>query len=79
MHFAPRRIAAAAVVAAGLALLAAPAAQAVVDPFGVTTCLAGAPSDLTALADPAAATELANPAALAEPAAAVPGTHCLAP
>ncbi|GAA3699054.1 hypothetical protein GCM10022224_076260 [Nonomuraea antimicrobica] len=75
MHFTPRRIVTAALVACGLTLLTAPAAHAVLDPVHTLTCLAGAPADVTALVDPA--TLLAEPTALTAP--EVPATHCLAP
>ncbi|MGW0805864.1 hypothetical protein [Nonomuraea sp. NPDC002799] len=54
MLVSPRRFAAAALVAGGLALFAAPAAHAVVDPVAVGTCLAGSAGDITTLIDPSA-------------------------
>ncbi|QYC43168.1 hypothetical protein Nocox_27880 [Nonomuraea coxensis DSM 45129] len=65
----PRRAVAAAIIAGGLGLLAAPAAQAVVDPFAVSACLTGATADVATLVDPAA------PGVPAE----VPAVSCLQP
>ncbi|MEV0998042.1 hypothetical protein [Nonomuraea sp. NPDC050202] len=69
MLFTPRRIAGAAVIAGGLALLAAPAAHAVVDPMMITECLTGSVGEVTHLVDPSA------PGVPAE----VPAVNCLAP
>ncbi|KAB8193169.1 hypothetical protein FH608_022965 [Nonomuraea phyllanthi] len=69
MLVSPRRIVAAAAVAGGLTLLAAPAAHAVVDPLHVISCLAETGADITTLIDPAA------PGVPAE----VPAVHCLQP
>ncbi|WP_220449709.1 hypothetical protein [Nonomuraea longispora] len=52
----PRRIMVAVVAAGGLALSAAPAAHAVVDPFQLGTCLLASPAELSGLVDPAALT-----------------------
>ncbi|MCK2216828.1 hypothetical protein MF672_023975 [Actinomadura sp. ATCC 31491] len=69
MSASPRRAVAAAIIAGGLALLTAPAAQAVVDPFTVGSCLTAAATDITTVVDPSA------PGVPAE----VPAVSCLHP
>ncbi|MFC4009445.1 hypothetical protein ACFOY2_19605 [Nonomuraea purpurea] len=69
MHSSPRRITAAALLAGGLTLLAAPAAHAVVDPVAIVTCLGSSVTESVALIDPMA------PAVPAE----VPSAACLQP
>ncbi|UBU10113.1 hypothetical protein [Nonomuraea gerenzanensis] len=72
MLLTPRRVLGAAAIAGGLTLLAAPAAQAVVDPVHTLTCLAEAP---TGAVDPSAALDPMTLLAVPE----VPGTNCLGP
>ncbi|GAA2209394.1 hypothetical protein GCM10009850_048520 [Nonomuraea monospora] len=72
MLLSPRGVLGAAVMAGGLALLAAPAAHAVVDPVHAVTCLAEAPSGAV---DPAAALDPMSLLAVPE----LPASNCLAP
>ncbi|TYB63820.1 hypothetical protein FXF51_22370 [Nonomuraea sp. PA05] len=72
MLLSSRGVLGAAVMAGGLTLLAAPAAQAFVDPVHAVTCLAEAP---TGAVDPSAALDPASLLAVPE----LPATNCLAP